>query len=72
MLKKPEKWDIFNFSDFDEDLPLFQFYQSTIDTIINMAVYFSTCVLKPYKNAKFIIFTPSKWFENSKILPLPL
>ena len=25
MVKTLEKWDIFNFSDFDRDLPIFQF-----------------------------------------------
>ena len=70
--KKREKWDIFNFSDFDRDLPIFQFYQLTIDTVINMAVYLRTRVLKPSKNGKFIIFTPPKWFKNNNILPLPL
>ena len=73
MLKNRKNGIIFNFSDFDKDLPLFKFYQSTIDTIINMAVYLRTCILKPYKKtAKFVIFTPLKWFENNKILNLPL
>ena len=26
MLEKREKWDIFNISDFDRNLPIFQFY----------------------------------------------
>ena len=54
MLEKWEKWDSCNFTDFDGDLPIFQVYQPTIDTIINMAVYLCTFLIKPFKNAKCV------------------
>ena len=45
VVKKLEKWEIFNFADFHLEMHIFQFCYSTIETIIYIAIDICTCIL---------------------------
>ena len=45
IVKKLEKWEIFNFADFHLKTHIFQFYCSTIETVIYIAIDICTCIL---------------------------
>ena len=45
IVKKLEKWEIFNFADFLLKTHIFQFYFSTIETGIYIAIDICTCIL---------------------------
>ena len=46
VVKKLEKWEIFNFADFHFKTHIFQYCYSTIDTVIYIAIDICTCILE--------------------------
>ena len=52
IVKKLEKWEIFNFADFLLKSHLFQFHYSAIKTVIYISIDICTCILVLCKNAK--------------------
>ena len=73
MMKKLEKWEIFNFADFHFKTYILPFYKPTIQTVNSIAVNSCTFMPVSYKTCQF--FPPctfSMFINVQNITPTPL